>query len=366
MARRSTITGTLPISFYNLGSTLAWNIDLRREVLYTRMHDRLAELAVRIPVFLVNEAQMDSITPYHLTRGLNKRGVGNVLREALAQEREQQERLQREGRGYSQEEPSPLQRAWDNIQRDIERVVPENEPNSNACWVKFTPVGLYVGRFSRLPNLRSLCQYTRHQIGQDVYAVISTATTPAIFICPERVVDWANRLRVDPNLVFDKVLYHELGHAYMDKSDSSSDSLYNEPWARVIEESLANWIAFSQFNKLEARYVQRLISTQPAEYQGYLTVLQTQKLPFGDTNWEYHMDVLENWIADYGPWWLWRAYDVYPLKGVWIERFSPGPNTRRLWHWRRFKQARSSSRHSTVEMEERFWQSLAAQVLLEV
>ncbi|OYT69933.1 MAG: hypothetical protein CFK48_07125, partial [Armatimonadetes bacterium CP1_7O] len=79
MARRKQIKGSLPITFYNLGSSDAQQIDLTRETLYTRMQNRLAELAIKIPVFLVNEAQMDAVAPPALQRGLNKDAVQRRL-----------------------------------------------------------------------------------------------------------------------------------------------------------------------------------------------------------------------------------------------------------------------------------------------
>lgn len=362
MARRGKVVGTLPMSFHNLGSSQAWRIDLSREALYTRMHDRIAELAVRIPVFLVDEAQMDSITPYHLTRGMNQQGVRNRLREAIEEERAA--RVQSE-RPRTEEYP-PLQRAWDDIQRDIEWAVPEGEPNPNAYWTKFTPVGLYFGRYSRMPSLQALAQQAQTPLNSNLSDLIRRTTPPVIFICPERVISWGNRLGIDPNLVFDKVLYHELGHAYMDKEYAPSDSVYQTPWGRVIEESLANWIAFSQFNKLEARYVQKLISTQPAEYQGYLVVNQLHSLPLRESDWEFYEELWDNLLRRYPLWWDWyESYHSYPLKGEWVERYDSGANFRRLRHWRRYKHARSLKVNSVLG-EEQFWQRLAAQVLLEV
>lgn len=363
MARKSKVVGTLPISFHNLGSAQAQSLDLRREALYTRMHDRLAELAVRIPVLLVNEAQMDSITPFHLTRGLNKHAVENLLREAVQQEREWRERT--EGVPLTLEEPSPLQRAWDAIQGQIESLPPEGEPNYRAYWRRFIPVGLYFGRYSRMPNLSQLAQAAQAAVSPATSTGVPQITTPAIFICPERVLNWAFQLGIDPNLVFDKVLYHELGHAYMDTTYYPSGSVYDTPWGRVIEESLANCIAFSQFNKMEARYVQRLISTQPAEYQGYLTILRVCRFPSVATEWEYYLERLENWIMEIDRWWYSRLYRAHPLRGAWIETFSDS-GTRRLSHWRRFKHEWKPSGNAAAIEEERFWQGLAAQVLLEV
>lgn len=366
--RRRKLNGTTPVAFYNLGSSAAEQIDLQREILYTRMDDRIAQLAVQIPVFFVNEAQMDSLTPPHLTRGLNKRGVESLLREYMQQERKTDRESEQPSR-----ESSPIKDAWDEIQRRIEEAT--DEPLSGFCWRKFAAMGLYFGRHSRKPNLQNFA-YGNPPVNQDSYQVFQATELPVIFICPERVLNSANSLQIDPQLLFDKVLYHELGHAYMDRGSSPSEHVYNTAWGRVIEESLANWIAFSQFNKTEARYVQRFIANQPAEYQGYLTVNRLQVFPFGE-EWRYYADI-EEWLRERVPGFYWAAefftfvhdflnrfYHRHLLRGEWFELYNFSGDANRLMLWSRFKRERQSLSGSVDPREERFWQLLAAQIILE-
>jgi hypothetical protein len=94
---------------------------------------------------------------------------------------------------------------------------------------------------------------------------------PAIFLCPERIVDRGAREGVPTALVQDQVYYHELAHALMDTADTAPDP-YQEPWGLVVEESLANWVAASRFQGSEALAVHRLIKGQPPEYLGYEAV----------------------------------------------------------------------------------------------
>lgn len=353
MARRKQIKGLLPIAFHNLGSGAAHQIDLTREALYTRMENRLAELAIKIPVFLVNEAQMDAIAPPALKRGLNKDVVQRLFREALAVEEAQREHERR-----SEEEISPIERAWNQIQDD-----------DSYYWTRFTPVGLYFGRRSAKPQLAKLnSQGTPQPDAVDAYQSVNM---PLIFICPERVIGWANRAGLDPNLVYDKVLYHELGHAYMDTEDAPSESVYDTAWGRVIEESLANFIAFLQFSGIEARYVQRLITTQPAEYQGYLLVSRLHPWPpiGGSEGYfesprefeEYLYNVrLRYWeIVEliHSLYYLFR-HDRW---GTWEEMNTIDP--RRLGDWRWYKAHRQ---RTTNEMKKRtrFWQMLATHVIM--
>lgn len=355
MARRKQIKGLLPVAFHNLGSGAAQQIDLTREALYTRMESRLAELAIKIPVFLVNEAQMDAIAPPALKRGLNKDVVQRWLRKALTQEEEQ-----REHEHHREEEISPIERTWNQIQ-----------DNDSDYWTRFTPVGLYLGRRSAKPQLAKLnSQGTPQPDAVDAYQSVNT---PLIFICPERVIDWANRAGLDPNLVYDKVLYHELGHAYMDTEDAPSESVYDTAWGRVIEESLANFIAFSQFSGIEARYVQRLITTQPAEYQGYLLVSRLHPWPpIGEIGWYFEScgefrDYFYNVLYRYYPREIVKMLELlyylfrYERWGTWEEMNANAP--RRLGDWRWYKAHRQ---RTTDEMkrETRFWQMLATHVIM--
>jgi hypothetical protein len=96
---------------------------------------------------------------------------------------------------------------------------------------------------------------------------------PVIFICPERVYDWAGSLSMlktaskettEKNIAA-IVVYHELAHAYMDVGIN-----INTEWEKTIEESFANAIAF---NLLSKNYIRKAIITeaifkQPLEYQG--------------------------------------------------------------------------------------------------
>lgn len=88
----------------------------------------------------------------------------------------------------------------------------------------------------------------------------------AIFICPERVVRFADSESVLQELAFRKVLYHELSHAYMDVGIYST----HKTWQSVLEESNANAIALSCFESSEDRAnAIRLMQKQPVEYRGY-------------------------------------------------------------------------------------------------
>ncbi|MEN2981379.1 MAG: hypothetical protein ABDH20_01880, partial [Thermus sp.] len=78
----------------------------------------------------------------------------------------------------------------------------------------------------------------------------------------------------------------------------------------ILEESLANWVAFRLFRGREARLVQRLIQGQPAEYWGYLAVGEGILAPGLEEElrmWFYRWRRL--WFSpwDWEEWWeAWR------------------------------------------------------------
>lgn len=227
----------LPAQIYNLGSAVGGMLDFSREELWSRMDAPMGAKAVSIPVFLVNEAQMDKIYPPERCRALDPERVRAWAREWRRRER-------REGE-------DPLR----GLEEDME---------TWCRYKKVVAVGVYTSSH-RSYDATVVDLGDKKYCSADAENAFLNLKTPAIFLCPERIVDWAYSEGIPIELVLDKVYYHELGHAIMD----SGNTPYDTVWGRTIEESLANWIAYSKFEGSEARLVQRLISAQPAEYQGY-------------------------------------------------------------------------------------------------
>ncbi len=130
---------------------------------------------------------------------------------------------------------------------------------------------------------------------------------PAIFLCCERIRRHAATEGAPYELALDKTYYHELGHAIMDTLPARAPNPYNETWGRVIEESLANLIAYERFEGTEAIWIQRLIQRQPAEYLGYAAA-QRLLVPYDrDFWWRYYREWMEWWFWYYheGRFWVW-------------------------------------------------------------
>jgi hypothetical protein len=262
MRKRKT-TG-VPVQVYNLGSPAGAQMDFERDELWSRMDAEMGRKAVSLPVFLVNPNQMDMLYPREYRRALDPERIRPLLQEEV--EREARER-DREGELETRREPQEgEQDLFDRLKRYEEE-----------GWLKYSrvvAVGLYLRRGQHNqqfqdqvlqlgdPNVRTAeaeNAFLNHQL-------------PTIFLCCERIVDWANDLGVPHHLVMDKVYYHELGHAIMDTLPDGAPNPYLESWGRTVEESLANAIAYRCFKGKEALWVQRLIQDQPAEYLGYASV----------------------------------------------------------------------------------------------
>jgi len=255
----------VPVKVYNLGSPAGTQMDFGRRELWNRMDAEMGRKAISIPVFLVNEKQIDTLYPPRSRRALDPECVRELLQE-ISKEREIDfifERLKR-----------CEEKGWEKYE-------------------KVVAVGLYINPKSKGKLVLGLgdSSVLTHQ----AYDAFLQHDGPAIFLCCERIMDWANSLGVSHHLVMDKVYYHELGHAIMDTLPMDAPDPYLEQWGRIVEESLANAIAYRCFKGKEARWVQKLIQTQPAEYLGYFVV--NEVLPYSDRFTRY-IDLCPCWWLD--------------------------------------------------------------------
>ncbi len=265
---------SLPARIYNLGSKAAADLDFTREALWLRMNASMGRKAVQIPVFLVNEDQMDELSPPRRKRALDPKYVKEWL-----------------DRRRDPDEPPP----------DINQL----DFNRWEAFVQVVALGLYV----RHPQPEQAVVDKGDPSVQEPEAVqaYQAAEGPHIYLCCERIVRRGEQEGISPNLVLDKVYYHELGHALLDVPKSlwdTGDDPYPTPWGRTIEESAANYIAYQRFKGKEALLVQRLIASQPAEYLGYVAFTQAPltDLPAAKPG---------SWDRDDEQHYRWHAYHFY-------------------------------------------------------
>jgi hypothetical protein len=232
---------------HNLGSPQGGLLDFGREEIYARMNPSLGRKAAALPVYLVNPAQMDRLYPPERRRTFcDPERVRRALRDLRSRGEEGEER-QKPSLGGP---PGRLR-------------VPAVPPHRGRRPLHGQPGRGFQGKRPRAGGPGSP--------GPRGSPAFQADPGPAIFLCPERIVDWGTREGVPTALVQDKVYYHELAHALMDTADTAPDP-YQEPWGLVVEESLANWVAASRFQGSEALAVHRLIKGQPPEYLGYEAV----------------------------------------------------------------------------------------------
>jgi hypothetical protein len=284
----------VPVQVYNLGSPAGAQMDFERDELWSRMDAEMGKKAVSLPVFLVNPNQMDMLYPREYRRALDPEQIRKLLQEEARREAQKREREQETGEWRERREEEPD--FFDRLQRSEE---------DHIGWSKYSEVilvGLYLHLERCDQNFRSgvLRQGDSNAQTAEAENAFLNHQAPAIFLCCERIVDWASRLGISHHLVMDKVYYHELGHAIMDTLPDGAPNPYLESWGRTVEESLANAIAYRCFKGKEALWVQRLIQDQPAEYLGYASACHFAVI------W-LNLESLRYWSYRLG--WLWW-YDL--------------------------------------------------------
>ena len=328
----------LPAWIVDMGSPASQHLDFSREKLWARMDSLMGRKAVELPVYLVNPRQMDLLYPPERLKFLDPEMVRN-----WARRERRRERLLLE----TEEEENPL--------RGLEEVGGERY----GKYREVVAVGLYLkGPTSQWEwqRILSLADPSRPPDGEAQHPPAG----PAILLCPERILDWASRAGVDPHLVLDKVYYHELGHALMDTGPTP----YGELWGRIVEESLANWVAYHRFRGREARWVQKLISEQPAEYQGYAHLGEALR---NHPVWEPVLERLplhlhRLWLhfrEEWAEWVRWARRQGLPLTPLLVWPVLPSnEETWNMWVYRTWVEIKGT------HIDPAFWATYAQQLLL--
>ncbi|GIX40524.1 MAG: hypothetical protein KatS3mg129_0257 [Leptospiraceae bacterium] len=180
-----------------------------------RMDSLLKEIT-SIPIYLVNEETMDKIYPPQKLKSIDQECVIYKLEKISL--------------------PSSFKEI-EKILEECERLIPHTK--------YVIAVGVYI---RNIP-----------------YFIKINRNDPVIFICPERCENWAKRLNIDPLVIFQKVIYHEYGHAYMDVD--TTYNYYDTRFGKLIEESLANLIALLHYKRNEVLEIIKIIYNQPMEYK---------------------------------------------------------------------------------------------------
>ena len=260
--------------FTNINATE--NLEQDFETLFFANLSFLENVFEEDKIFLVNEDTMDKIYPPRKKLGLNE----VCLKEMLMPFKEKRFDYDRD-----------TDKFIDRLERCIEKVK------------GVVAVGLFVPKLSE-------------DLAEDLGL---SKTRELIFICPERLNSWASKIKSNFNrlsvssvkkIVATKIIFHELAHKYM--YNPSDGDKHKVVWKKLIEESLANAIAFKLLsNSLTSKaVVSRAILEQPFEYRQYHWWLDYRKSdvigllgcflfcfePFGKINLAY---IAKQWKFNY-------------------------------------------------------------------
>jgi len=197
-----------PRTIYNLGCQDLSPFDFSRSILWQRMPTTLREVALSIPVFLVNSWQMDAIYPPSRKTILVGKTILKYCCKLAAIPLEVED-----GHNPPQE-----------LSELFSLLLGRGNFFSGSQWETYEPfvaMGLYL---PKPPALQKILEHPPENIGtgegigsqEEAKQVLQNHQGPVIFLCCERIYRAAESERMDPNLVLDMVYYHELGHALLD------------------------------------------------------------------------------------------------------------------------------------------------------
>lgn len=263
----------------NLNSRIVYHEKLEEQLI--KRLDFLLDKFWNIPVYLVDEPLMDFLYPPQKRRVLNDECVKEILN---------------------------VRTDKDNMEEIFERL--------NRCRNKtMVAVGLYKPGLSPEES-QEIENRTGHHISD----------RETIYICPERIDNWAQKYEESIgkpvqgayDIIFQMLLIHELVHAYM--NDSIKSRYANELWYSIIEESMANAVAFKHFLTKEKKIISWAMSTQPLEYRGYVYWIPVDERDIAPLARLWKMIMLSHsctrylgWF-DYNDWYyrwrFWRIGDI--------------------------------------------------------
>jgi len=255
-AKESLIWRRAPARIYNLGSPAAGKLRFgHEERLWAQMGEKMRQTALKIPVFLVNDKQMDVLYPPRMQKCLDNQKAREML--------------------SKYEKDDDLTIDW----------LEKKAPGDFSGYTIFVAVGLYVSCSSVAPSPvveEVLVRADRDCMDAQAEKSFRDLPRPHIYLCPERIVEAAHELGVEPQLYLETAYYHELAHALMDSNPAlkcSNDDPYLTLWGRTIEESAANWITYTRFQEPDVYLVQKIMASQPLEYRGYLALGEAPLYP---------------------------------------------------------------------------------------
>lgn len=267
--------------------------------------DFLLDKFWNVPIYLVNEALMDSLYPPRKAMVLDENCIKEFIEREIPDERREGINLREI---FKKIDTECRKKSYERMIAPYKRIIVIDK--------KMIVLGLYIPKL----NNNHIQEIKKHK-NQDIYDE-DIPDGEAIFICPERVEYMAQIYKkfIDGSvsnayeIIFQKVLIHELAHAYMHNDKKFQYS--NELWYEIIEESMANAVAFKHFSNKKQKIIHWAISNQSLEYRGYLHWITRKKKELAGTVllWKNIMQsssTYQGW-HNYYEWYyrLWKIYEI--------------------------------------------------------
>lgn len=181
-------------------------------------------------------------------------------------------------------------------------------------------IGVYIGKFELTKYKNKINKLNTFKID----STLSNINGPSIFICPERVlkiqslekrtksneaeINVENEIKrsnkIDKKIfktLLLKICLHEMAHHYMSQNTvnfikaRSKTVKISKEINKLIEESLANAFAWSQFSEAEElKIIEAFMDSQPFEYSAYRYWINNGRLkqcvPFLISSWKYKIN----------------------------------------------------------------------------
>ena len=147
---------------------------------------------------------------------------------------------------------------YGNIEKEA-KVILKDEPSTDYWMFSLARlIHVYLKEPKEMPKPPISGEYPTELLGCYIPSLQENDSTPVIYLCPERIENAADRLKIDKKVLYAKVLIHELAHAIMDPTNElegtklkskKGNELKTKSDADVfMEESLANMITLQYFD----------------------------------------------------------------------------------------------------------------------
>lgn len=214
---------------------------------------------------------------------------------------------------------------YSNIEQ-VAEVILKDEPSTDYWMFSLARlIHVYLKEPKEMPKPPISGEYPTELLGC-YFSSQENFPYPVIYLCPERIGNAADMLKIDKKVLYAKVLIHELAHAIMDPTNElEGENLKSkkniEPKTKsdadvFMEESLANMITLKYFDAAKSiigekdfKQVKSFMKKQPEAYK--FGIEQFQKLHTDWREWRNNKSSMKFWMY---------FYSKLPTRGKYLEK----------------------------------------------